>query len=89
MALIVAIGSLAVRAFGLTKAANYVISLAVAAMEMAILRGCRTRSGGTDQIDFRQEHVDGNRQDHALPRQIFIPALHIATPDGGHVTAQP
>src|SRR5882762_7733625 len=37
MALIVAIGSLAVRAFGLTKAANYAISLAAAAMEMAMV----------------------------------------------------
>ncbi len=35
--LIVAIGSLAVRAFGLTKAANYAISLAAAAMEMAVV----------------------------------------------------
>src|SRR5712671_4719861 len=35
--LIVAIGSLAVRAFGLTKAANYAISLAAAAMEMAMV----------------------------------------------------
>ena len=37
MALIVAISSLAVRAFGLTKAANYAISLAAAAMEMAMV----------------------------------------------------
>jgi len=37
MALIVAIGSLAVRAFGLTKAANYAISLAAAAMETAMV----------------------------------------------------
>jgi hypothetical protein len=37
MALIVAIGSLAVKAFGLTKAANYAMSLAAAAMETAMV----------------------------------------------------
>jgi hypothetical protein len=53
-----------------------------------ILRACGIRSGRRDQIDFWQEHVGWNRQDHALPRQIFIPALHIACFDAGHVTAQ-
>ncbi len=57
MALIVAIGSLAVRAFGLTKAANYAISLAAAAMEMAMvdlanaMMGAEPGPGSRDKCD--------------------------------------
>jgi len=55
--LIVAIGSLAVRAFGLTKAANYAISLAAAAMEMAMvdlanaMMGAEPGPGSRDKCD--------------------------------------
>src|SRR6266436_3800527 len=33
--------------------------------------------------------VNFARHDHALVRQILIPALHVASFDAGHVTAQP
>src|SRR5712671_1360016 len=88
--LIVAIGSLAVRAFGLTKAANYAISLAAAAMEMAMvdladaMMGAEPGPGSRDKCDHariqrrpqrrRSHRLDGRRSAFGQPRIARRPA---------------